>query len=300
MSSISNEIIDVNEWVPSAVVYTKPKVTKSGGKSVGIISTKSKSALSISTPLMMTWGISDFVDEKTGEFDGTYSMSLKFPNDDYSTTFLDKLKEFESQILDYAVKNSEEWFGKVQPREQVEHNFSRFLKYTKVKGTNSIDGTKPPSIRAKVPKNGDKWNIKVYDPNLNELFPGDSKHMSPIDFVPKMSKVAAVLQCGGIWFGGKGWGVTWKVVRCVVEPPKEISNKPLVLTPVVADDEDNDEEQKPKPKPVPKPKPKTVPKTVTKTVPEPVSEPVPEPVSVPVSESVSESKPKKKVVKKNV
>ena len=70
-------------------------------------------ALSVSTPLMMTWGIADFVDEK-GEPDGKFSMSLNFPSTEYSTPqldlLLDKVKAFENQLLDDAVKNSESWF----------------------------------------------------------------------------------------------------------------------------------------------------------------------------------------------
>jgi hypothetical protein len=78
---------------------------------------------------MMTWGISDFVDEKTGE--SKYSMSLNFPNDDYKTpdssTFLDKLKAFEDQILNDAANNSNEWFGKELPGDVVKFNFFPFL-----------------------------------------------------------------------------------------------------------------------------------------------------------------------------
>jgi hypothetical protein len=44
----------------------QPKINDRGAKSINIISTQSNRALHISTPLMMTWGISDFVDEKTG------------------------------------------------------------------------------------------------------------------------------------------------------------------------------------------------------------------------------------------
>jgi len=31
-----------------------------------------------------------------------------------------------------------------------------------------------------------------------------------------MSNIACVLQCGGIWIGGKGWGLTWKMIQGVV------------------------------------------------------------------------------------
>jgi hypothetical protein len=44
-----------------------------------------------------------------------------------------------------------------------------------------------------------------------------------MDFVPKLSNVACVLQCGGLWFGGKGWGCTWKVAQIVVKPREVVS-----------------------------------------------------------------------------
>ena len=33
-----------------------------------------------------------------------------------------------------------------------------------------------------------------------------------------MSSVACVLSCSGIWIGGKGWGLSWKLIQCVVKP----------------------------------------------------------------------------------
>jgi hypothetical protein len=171
---------------------------------------------------MMTWGISDFVDENTGESDGKYSMSLQFPNENYKTpdssTFLDSLEAFENQILNDAVKNSDAWFGEELSREVVERTFFPFLKYTKDKVTKKIDHTKSPSIRAHILKYNNKWGVKVYDTTSKLLFTCDNENMTPMDFVPKMSQVATVLQCGGLWFGGKGWGITWKVNQCVVKP----------------------------------------------------------------------------------
>jgi hypothetical protein len=176
---------------------------------------------------MMTWGISDFVDEKTGESDGKYSLSLNFPNDDYrsaaSDQFLQKLKGFENQILDDAVKYSEAWFGEELSREVVKHNFFPFLKYSKDKLTKKLDLTKPPAIRARVPNYNNRWGVEIYDTNSTLLFPCDNDNMTPMDFVPKKSQVACVLQCGGLWFGGKGWGITWKLNQCVVKPQEVIS-----------------------------------------------------------------------------
>jgi len=220
-------VLPVNQWNTSSIRYMQPKVNDRGGKSINIISTQTNRALHISTPLMMTWGISDFTDEKTGESDGKFNISLNFPNEQYKTEatndFLKKLKDFENQILDDAVKNSEVWFGDELSRDVVKHSFFPILKYSKNKDTKKIDINKPPSIRAKVPYYNGKWAVELYDTQQNLIFPCDNEHMTPIDFVPKMSNVACVLQCGGLWFGGKGWGITWKLNQCVVKPQEIIS-----------------------------------------------------------------------------
>jgi len=323
-------VLNNSDWDTSAIRYMQPKINDRGGKSINVISTQSNRSLHISTPLMMTWGISDFVDEKTGESDGKFSMSLVFPSDDYTTPasslFLAKLKAFENQILDDAVKYSDAWFGEDLSREVVKHNFFPFLKYAKDKLTKKVDLTKGPTIRARVPNYNNKWGVEVYDTSSNLLFPCDNENMTPMDFVPKKSQVATVLQCGGLWFGGKGWGVTWKVNQCVVKPQEVISvygkchiqlstdeinsmdtsaapvndadddeGVPLpASTPTVVDTnvEDSDEEEEEAEEVVaPEPTPAPKKKVVKKAAPAPVEE---------VSQTEPVAAPKKKVVKKKV
>jgi hypothetical protein len=203
-----------------------PKVNEKGGKSITLLSKQTNRSLHISTPLLMTWGISDFVDEK-GESDGKFSISLNFPNDEYRTAstdlFLQKLKDFENKILDDAVENSELWWGQEMSREICKHTFFPVLKYSRNKDTKKIDFTRPPSIRAKVPFYNNEWNVEIYDTNSNILFPCENKNLTPLDFVPKLSNVACVIQCGGIWIGGKGWGLTWKMIQCIVKPREIVS-----------------------------------------------------------------------------
>lgn len=219
--SSSKIVLSVNEWNPTSTKYMAPKINERGGKSINIISKQTNRGLHISTPLLMTWGVSDFVDEK-GESDGKFSVSLNFPNEEYKTQatdlFLQKLKDFENQILDDAVKNSENWWGEEMSREVAKHTFFPFIKYSKNKETKKTDYSRPPSIRAKVPYYNSKWGVEIYDTKSNMIFPCDNEHLTPVDFIPKMSSVACVLQCGGIWIGGKGWGLTWKLIQCVVKP----------------------------------------------------------------------------------
>lgn len=322
-------VLSAAEWKPSEIRYMQPKVNDRGAKSINIISTQTNRSLHLSTPLMMTWGISDFVDEKTGESDGKFSMSLNFPNDDYSSPasreFLDKVKAFENQILDDAVKNAEVWFGESMSREVAKHTFFPLLKYSKDKLTKKVDPTKPPSIRAKVPNYNGRWAVEIYDTSSKQIFPCDNENMTPMDFIPKKSNVACVLQCGGLWFGGKGWGLTLKLVQCVVKPQEVVSvygrchiqlsdsdlqtietqeNKPVEdveeedevpVAPVSTEVEDSDEEVEAEDAET---EPVVVAPPVKKVVKKAVA---PEPVVAPQQEAevaVAVEAPKKKVVKK--
>ena len=217
-------VIPVADWKPNQLRFMPPKVNAQGGKSISLISTQSNRSLHIATPSMNTWGISDFVDPNTGISDGKFQISLSFPNDTYSTKsteqFLQKMEQFEQAIIDAAVQNSELWWGESLEQSILKHTLFPVLKYSKIKGTKKIDTTKKPNINAKVPfyENENKWNVEIYDTKGELLFPNVNEELTPTHFVPKLSAVACVLQCGGIWIGGKGWGVTWKLVQAVVKP----------------------------------------------------------------------------------
>jgi hypothetical protein len=215
-----NHVLTLPEWDVTNTRFMQPKINERGGKSVNIISNQTNRSLHISLPFLNTWGVSDFVDDKTGESDGKYSMSLSFPGEDYATAAtteaLNKLKDFENFILDSAVKNSEVWWGESMSREVAKHTFFPFIKYSRNKDTKKIDLTKPPSIRAKVPFYDGRWNTEIYNIKSQLIYPADD-NTTPMDHIPSRSNVACILQCGGIWIGGKGWGLTWKLFQCVVK-----------------------------------------------------------------------------------
>jgi len=325
MSSAAKPVVlNTADWSPSSVKFMPPKVNERGGKAINIISTQTNRSLHISTPMMMTWGIADFIGDN-GESDGKFSISLNFPNEEYrkpaTDQFLQKLKDFENKILDAAVNNYELWRGGEMSREVCKHTFFPYLKYSKNKDTKKIDLTKPPSIRAKVPNYDGKWNVELYDTKENLIFPCENKNLTPSDFVPKLSQVACVLQCGGIWIGGKGWGLTWKLVQCIVKPREVVSvygkchiqlsteDRDAIESQQIVDRDDVDVEEEsvsaPQVKPTidtsaadsdeevdePEPEPEPVKKKVVKKA------PAPDPV---VESPVVEEPAKKKVVKKKV
>jgi len=283
-------VLTISDWDPSNSRFMQPKINDRGGKSVNIISNQTNRGLHISLPFLNTWGISDYVDEKTGESDGKYSLSLSFPNEDYASDAtrqtLEKLKAFENFILDSAVKNSEVWWGEPVSREVAKHTFFPFIKYSRNKDTKKIDLTKPPSIRAKVPFYDGRWNTEIYNTKTQMIYPTDD-NTTPMDHIPSRSQVACVLQCGGIWIGGKGWGLTWKLFQSVVKNNHpQVSLRGVCSVVIPKEDVESGESEVPS-----TPRPSATPSAPTQQITTSVQKATPPVVSAEVEDSDTEEEP---------
>jgi len=208
--------------------YAKVKVNNSGGKSVSILNAASNSALNLQTPLMLTWGVNENTDKKTGEVQ-SYSMALQFPSDEYKTPQVSKffaaMQAFETKVKRDAIANSKEWFGKAMSAEVINAIFNPVLSYSKNPATGEPDHTKNPTLRVKLPFYDGEWKgIEIYDSNSNALFP-NSDGKSPKDIIVKGSDAALIITCGGLWFAGGSFGVTWRLVQAVLKPKPSLSGK---------------------------------------------------------------------------
>jgi len=97
------------------------------------------------------------------------------------------------------------------------------LKYPKNKETQEPDYTKSPSLRVKVPYWEGEWKIELYDMEQKQIWPTNNDQVSsPVELIPKLTRVACVIQCGGIWFANGKFGVTWKLFQAVVKPPQSL------------------------------------------------------------------------------
>lgn len=219
------QIVNISNYNPEEdISYAKIKINPSGGKNIAIINSKTRKTTMLSTPLMLTWGMSEFIDEKTGK--KVYDLSLQFPNANYpdeaGEAFLQKMIKFEQKIKADAITNSREWFDK--PRmstDVVEALWSPMLKYPKNKITRETDYTMAPTFRIKVPYWDGEFKTEIYDFNKNQLWPSETAS-TPLEYVPKFTRIACVLQCGGIWFAAGRFGVTWKLFQAVVKPPQSL------------------------------------------------------------------------------
>ena len=233
-----NMIINATTFSPDDdTKYTKPKINKSGGKSVGVLNSVSGKSLYLSTPLMLTWGVSEFVDEKTGR--RTYDMSLQFPRDDYRTEatdkFLENITAFQSKLKADAIANSKDWLNKAKmSAEVVDALFHPMLKHPKDPETGEPDYTRAPTLRVKLEYWDEKFNCEVYDVEQKLVFPDDESSVMPMDLIEKSSNVAVVIRCGGLWFANGKFGCTWKLVQAVVKPKASLKGRCLIT--LTADD----------------------------------------------------------------
>ena len=227
--SASQIISGVNFNVETDTKYAKVKVNNSGGKSVGILNAATNSVLNVQTPLMLTWGVNENTDKKTGEVQ-SYTMALQFPSDEYKTAQISKffaaMQQFEAKIKRDAIANSKEWFGKAMSAEVINAIFTPMLYYSKNPQTGEPDLSKNPTLKVKLPFYDGEWKgIEIYDTENNTLFPGNSEGKTPKDIIIKGSDVSLIMTCGGLWFAGGAFGVTWRLFQAVLKPKATLRGK---------------------------------------------------------------------------
>ena len=209
-------------------VYTKPKLNANNGKSIGILNKHNMKSLYLSTPLMLTWGVNEWSDDKTGK--KTFDMALQFPSEEYNNpdclAFLKNMQELETRIKSDVIVNCKEWLGKPKmSADAVDALWSPMLKYPKDKASDDFDYSRAPTLKVKIQfwENVFK-NVELYNETGTLVFPNDDNN-SINDFIVKGSNVATIIQCGGIWVANGKFGVTWKLFQAVVKPRTTLSGK---------------------------------------------------------------------------
>jgi hypothetical protein len=213
------------------VGYTKPRINASGGKSVNIVNPATQQVLNLSTPLVLTWGAQEFVDENTGK--RTYDMALQFPKEEYATSatrqFLQNMQAMEEKLKADAVANSKEWFNKQKMSpEVVDALFHPMLRYPRDPGTGEPDTSRPPTLKVKLNYwDGSFDNTEIYDMDQKLLFGNGLQEpgRGPLELIPKATNVAVVMRCGGLWFANGKFGCTWRLVQAVVKPRPTLAGK---------------------------------------------------------------------------
>ena len=224
---MTDTIVDGINIDTSIFSYSAPKAHTSGGKVVNLYNKNVRESLTISTPLMLTWGAQEGKDT-AGNLTGKWAMSLQFPNSDYSNAdaeaFLKSMRELEAKVKADAMTYSKEWFGKnITSTDVMDEKFNIMLRHPKKeKGSAELDESKPPTLNVKIPCWKGVWQPEIYDEEGEPLFikGRSASHITPLDFLKPKIHVICLIQCGGLWFVNGKVSITWNLKQAIVQKAK--------------------------------------------------------------------------------
>jgi hypothetical protein len=129
---MTDSIIDGTNMNTDIFSYSEPKAHASGGKVVNLYNKLSKESLTISSPLILTWGAQEGMDQQKNPT-GKFTMALQFPNSDFPNAdcqaFLDGMRQLEAKVKTDAMSNSKKWFGKqITSMDVMDEKFNVMLK----------------------------------------------------------------------------------------------------------------------------------------------------------------------------
>jgi hypothetical protein len=196
-----------------------------------------QTAVAMSSP----FGLNAFQSQNGTE----YSVDLSFRGIDNRPElqeFKKVLEQMDELMINEGVKNSKTWFKADLNKEVIKAFYTPSLKYSKDKEGNVL--SYPPNIKVKLPKRNGEWDTKFYDLNGTPF-----KGVPVEDMIVKGTQITAIIECGGVWFAGSKFGLTWRAKQIAIHklPEKmgEFAFKGLGSAPAPqADEEDEDGDEK--------------------------------------------------------
>lgn len=236
--SASKMVIFGKDFNPRTdMVIKEKKQNKNGnGYSAGIVNSKTSRSLFIQTPMMLTWGVNEIRDKDTQELQG-YSLSLQFPrdeddnNDDEMKAFFDSMVDFDKVVCEEAKKNSQKWCKKKTLSDDLLDAYydSRVVRYSRFPDghpqAGDVNSERKPTIRIKLPFYNKEFNTEIYNVDMKRLFPRNPQGKTPPEIIGKGDNVIAIMQCGGIWFAGTRFGVTWKLHQVILQKKENLRGR---------------------------------------------------------------------------
>ena len=182
----------ISAFEPTAVTFSALEKTRKGSKVVWVnlpVAESGRGKLSLQTPTVaLPFGVSPYQEASTGEIQ-SYSVDLSFRGADADARmaeFLAKMTALDELVLDTAVKNSKEWFGKQMSKEIVSEFYRRLVK--------SNNPAYPPVMKVKVQLNDGQPNAAFFD---------EARRSVTIDYLVKNTSVKMIIEADRLWFINK-------------------------------------------------------------------------------------------------
>ena len=205
-------------------IYSIPKPSAMGGQSVYIdmpSEDPKQTKLVIQTPRChLPFGLNEFVPPNgTPKYSIDLSLSGTTPA---MSKFTEFIESFEQKNKDNAVENSAKWFKKKLGMDTITDLYRSQLRKS--------DKGFAPTFKIKFPtKNGEF---------LGDIFDSNKKPIA-MSQITKGCQVQAIIECVGMYFVAREFGVTWRVVQLMVYPNNKLESYSFI------DDEEEQEDAEP-------------------------------------------------------
>lgn len=186
---------------PSAIQFGPLSKTSKGGKIV-YLNFPHKQRIRVQTPIMSApFGISTFDDPSGGQ--QSFSLDASFRGTE-KTGFLEKCRALDTLVLETAASRSKEWFGKAQSVDVVGELMRKIVR-------DPNDPKYAPTMRLKITPTTDFYN--------------ETEEQVDMAYIVKGTSFRAIVELSSVWFVGKSFGVTWRVVQlAVVSRPEQLTS----------------------------------------------------------------------------
>lgn len=196
------------------------KTSEIGSKSAYVNYDGGKLILQTAAEMTIPYGLNVFKEGPKAD-NPDYSIDVSFKGHDAPgeiKTYHDALVEFDNYILAEAYKNRVAWFKNANmTKEVIQAFYTPTIKVARDKEGNLKPY--PPTQKIKLRKISGDFEVKIYD--------GAGKRLTePVDeLLVKQSAVTVIIECGGLWFAGGKFGVTWRAKQIMInKSPERLSD----------------------------------------------------------------------------
>ena len=234
-----SSVIYPSSFQSKAITLSAPRTLASGAKQAYLNYNSERLVMQTAVAMTSPFGLNAFQSQNGTE----YSVDLSFRGVDNRPElqeFKKVLEQMDELMINEGVKNSKTWFKADLNKEVIKAFYTPSLKYSKDKEGNVL--SYPPNIKVKLPKRNGEWDTKFYDLNGTPF-----KGVPVEDMIVKGTQITAIIECGGVWFAGSKFGLTWRAKQIAIHklPEKmgEFAFKGLSAAPA-PQEEDEEEDEK--------------------------------------------------------
>ena len=199
-------IQQTTDFNASSIIFSKIRKNKNGGKAV-YLNGPASSKIRLEIPYMRApFGLSSFTDEASKRV--SYSLDLSFDNDPQIEDLMNKFRVIDELVIKTVAENSQEWLGKKYGIPVIKEALYKPL-------VKPGKGDYPSTMKLKI----------LNDPKTGEFVPeayNARKENVPLDSIEKGQKVKCIIDISQIWFIDNKFGVTVRLLQCLLEPSKKL------------------------------------------------------------------------------